>query len=126
MIVEGLLYTKDHEWVKVEGGVATVGISDYAQEMLGEITFVELPNVGRELAGHDETAVIESTKAASEVYSPAAGKVTEVNSQLESTPELINEQCYEGGWVFKMAVTDAGSLAGLMDAAQYESYLKEL
>jgi len=103
-----------------------VGISDYAQEMLGEITFVELPEVGGELTGHDEAAVIESTKAASEVYAPTAGKVTQVNSQLESTPELINEQCYEGGWVFKMTVADAGPLDSLMDAAQYEKYLKEL
>ncbi len=126
MIVEGLYYTKDHEWAKVEGDTATVGITDYAQEMLGEITFVELPSVGAQFASHDELAVVESTKAAGEVYCPVAGKVAEINEELESKPELINEQCYEGGWLCKLTLTDKAALSSLMDSAQYEQYLKKL
>jgi glycine cleavage system H protein len=122
----GLLYTKDHEWAKVAGDMATVGISDYAQEQLGEIVFVELPKVGKEFGVHKEIAVVESSKAASDVYCPVAGKVTEVNSQLESKPELINEDCYDQGWICKLKITDKKSLQGLMDAKKYEEYLKTL
>ncbi len=126
MVVEGLLYTKEHEWAKVEGGVATVGITDYAQKMLGEVVFVELPAVGRQCKANDEIAVVESSKAASDVYCPVAGKVTQVNSELESTPELINQECYEAGWICKLEITDEKSLEGLMDSGQYGEFVKGL
>ena len=126
MIVEGLYYTKDHEWARVDGHTATVGITDYAQEMLGEITFVELPSVGRQCSAHDELAVVESTKAAGEVYAPLAGQVVEVNEELQSRPELLNQSCYEDGWICKLTVSDKASLSSLMSAAQYEEYLKQV
>lgn len=125
-VAEGLLYTKDHEWTKVEGDTATVGITDYAQEQLGEVVFVELPKVGKEFDVHKEFAVVESSKAASDVYSPVAGKVTEVNSELETRPELINEDCYNAGWLCRLQITDKASLENLMDAKKYEEYLKTL
>ncbi len=126
MVVEGLLYTKEHEWAKIDGEVATVGITDYAQQMLGEITFVELPAVDKEFRLHDELAVVESSKAASDVYSPVTGRTMEVNSALESKPELINQDCYKAGWICKLAITDSKSVENLMDAKQYEQYLKGL
>jgi glycine cleavage system H protein len=125
-VQQGLLYTKDHEWAKVAGDTATVGITDYAQEQLGEIVFVELPKVGKEFGVHKEIAVVESSKAASDVYCPVAGKVTEVNTELESKPELINEDCYGTGWICKLKITDKKSLKDLMDAKKYEEYLKTL
>lgn len=126
MVVEGLFYTKEHEWVKIEGETAIMGITDYAQEQLGEITFVELPTTDKEFELHDELAVVESSKAASDIYSPAAGKVIEVNAALESEPELINQDCYNSGWICKLAITDRKSAEDLMDAKQYEEYLKGL
>ncbi len=125
-VQQGLLYTKDHEWAKVDGDTAMVGITFYAQEQLGEIVFVELPKVGKEFGVHKEMAVVESSKAASDVYCPVAGKVTEVNSELEAKPELINEDCYGHGWICKLKITDKKSLQGLMDAKKYEEYLKTL
>ncbi len=121
MVVEGLFY-----WVKIEGETAIMGITDYAQEQLGEITFVELPTTDKEFELHDELAVVESSKAASDVYSPAAGKVIEVNAALESEPESINQDCYNSGWICKLAITDRKSVEDLMDAKQYEEYLKGL
>ena len=126
MVAEGLLYTKDHEWVKVEGDAGTVGITDHAQEQLGELVFVELPQVGKEFAAHKEIAVVESSKAASDVYSPVTGKVTDVNSELGTKPELINEDCYGTGWICKVKITDKKSLDDLMDAKQYQEYLEAL
>ncbi len=126
MIIEGLLYTKDHEWLKIEGDQATIGITDYAQQMLGEIIFVELPAIDAEYSQHSELAVAESTKAASDIYSPISGKVTEVNDKLETTPELINQDCYGDGWICKMAVTDAKGAESLMDSKKYDEYLKGL
>ena len=123
MAVEGLLYTKNHEWARVEADIATIGITDYAQQMLGEIIFVELPAIGKEFAGHDELAVVESTKAASDIYSPVAGKVIEVNGELESQPELINKDCYNAGWICKLQITDTKSVESLMDSKQYEGYV---
>ena len=99
MIVEGLVYTKQHEWAKVEGNIATVGITDYAQMLLGEIVFVELPSVGTEVISEHEMAVVESTKAASDIFAPVTGKIVSVNSTLESEPELINKDCYNHGRV---------------------------
>ena len=123
MVVEGLLYTKDHEWAKIEAEIATIGITDYAQQMLGEIVFVELPVIGKEFAGNDELAVVESTKAASDLFCPVAGKVIEVNGELESEPELINQDCYNAGWICKLQITDTNSVENLMDSKQYEEYL---
>ena len=123
MVVEGLLYTKDHEWAKIEAEIATIGITDYAQQMLGEIVFVELPAIGKEFAGNDELAVVESTKAASDLYCPVAGKVIEVNGELESEPELINQDCYNTGWICKLQITDTNSVEDLMDSKQYEEFL---
>jgi glycine cleavage system H protein len=125
-VQQELLYTKDHEWAKVDGDTATVGITFYAQEQLGEIVFVELPKMGKDFGVHKEMAVVESSKAASDVYCPVAGKVTEVNSELETKPELINEDCYGRGWICKLQITDKKSLQGLMDAKKYEEYLKTL
>jgi len=125
-VKEGLRYTKDHEWIKVEGDTGTIGITDYAQEQLGEIVFVELPQMGKEFTAHKEISVVESSKAAGDVYCPVAGKVTEVNLQLESKPELVNEDCYGAGWICKLKITDATALSDLMDAKGYEEYLKTL
>jgi glycine cleavage system H protein len=126
MVVDGLLYTKDHEWAKVEGDVATIGITDHAQEQLGELVFVELPEVGKECAAHKEIAVVESSKAAGDVYCPVAGKVAEVNDELNTRPELINEDCYEGGWICKVQITDKAPLDDLMDAKHYKEFLETL
>ncbi|MBN1359793.1 MAG: glycine cleavage system protein GcvH [Sedimentisphaerales bacterium] len=125
-VQEGLLYTEDHEWVKVDGDTATVGITDHAQEQLGELVFVELPPVGKEFAAHKEIAVVESSKAAGDVYCPVAGKVTEVNEELGTKPERINEDCYGAGWICKLTIADKKSLDNLMDAQQYQEYLKTL
>ena len=123
VIIEGLRYTKDHDWVRVDAGVATIGITDYAQQMLGELVFVELPEVGREYAGGDELAIVESTKAANDIYCPAAGKVIEVNEELESKPELVNQDCYNAGWICKLQIAEAKSVESLMDSKKYEEYL---
>jgi glycine cleavage system H protein len=126
MVVDGLMYTKDHEWAKVDGDVATIGITDHAQEQLGELVFVELPEVGKEFAARKEIAVVESSKAAGDVYCPVAGKVTQVNDELNTRPELINEDCYAGGWICKMQISDKAPLDDLMDAKQYKEYLETL
>ncbi|MBN2455942.1 MAG: glycine cleavage system protein GcvH [Sedimentisphaerales bacterium] len=126
MAIEGLLYTQQHEWAKIEADTATVGITDYAQQMLGEVTFVELPSIGKEVKSKEELGVVESSKAASDVYSPVTGKVTEINTRLESNPELINDDCYNTGWICKLEITDTNSLQALMDARQYDEYLKSV
>jgi len=125
-VASGVLYTKDHEWARVEGDIVIVGITDYAQEQLGEVVFVELPQVGKDFGVHQECAVVESSKAASDVYSPVAGQVTEVNTNLETKPELINQDCYGAGWICKLKITDKKSLDHLMDTKKYEEYLKTL
>jgi glycine cleavage system H protein len=125
-VQQGLLYTKDHEWAKVAGDTATVGITDYAQEQLGEIVFVVPPKVGKDFGVHKEIAVVESSKAASDVYCPVAGKVAEINAELETKPELINEDCYGKGWICRLKIADKKSLNDLMDAKKYEEYLKTL
>lgn len=126
MVVEGLLYTKDHVWAKIEADTATIGITDYAQQMLGEIAFVELPAVDKEFEYKSVLGIVESSKAASDIYSPVTGKTTEVNSELESRPELINQDCYGAGWFCKLSITDSKSIENLMDAKQYEGYLNQL
>ena len=123
---EELRFTKEHEWAKVEGDIVTIGITDYAQEQQGEITFVELPAVNRQVVQKDEIGTVESTKAASDIFSPVTGMVTEVNSEIKTKPEIINEDCYGQGWLCKIRITDKASLKNLLDATQYEEYLKGL
>jgi glycine cleavage system H protein len=122
-IPSDLKYTQSHEWVRDEGdGTVTIGITDHAQELLGDLVFVELPEVGSELDAGDECAVVESVKAASDVYSPLGGEVVEVNEQLGDAPETINTEAYGDGWIFKLKLTDAGELEGLMDADAYTEH----
>ena len=126
MVVEGLFYTKEHEWIKIEGQVVTIGITDHAQTALGELTFVELPEVGKQVSANGELVVVESTKAASDVYSPMAGKVIEVNTKLEDEPDLINKDCYGAGWIVKIQPDDSTATGNLMNSKQYEQLLKDL
>jgi len=116
-------YTEDHEWITVEGDVATVGISDHAQEQLGDIVFIELPEVGKALEKGKEAAVVESVKAASEIYAPADGEVVEVNESLNDEPGKVNSDPEGGGWFFKMKLGDASQVASLMDAAAYKDFV---
>ena len=115
-------YTEDHEWIKVDGDIGTVGISPYAAKALGDVVYVELPEIGREVAKGDEAAVVESVKAASEVYAPVGGEVTEVNEKLEEAPETVNASADGEGWFLKMKIADAGELDSLMDEAKYKAY----
>jgi glycine cleavage system H protein len=119
-------FTSDHEWVAVEGDIATVGITDYAQEQLGELVFVELPDVGAELEKGGDAAVIESVKAASEIYAAVSGEVTEVNSALEDAPTTVNTNPMGDGWIFKVRLSDTSQLEDLMDEAAYKAHVAEL
>jgi glycine cleavage system H protein len=119
-------FTQDHEWILAEGGEGTVGITDYAQHALGDIVYVELPEAGRALAQGGEAAVVESVKAASEVYAPVAGKVTAANDALAERPGLVNESPEAEGWFFKMTIADPAELAKLMDRAAYDEFVKGL
>ena len=119
-------YTKDHEWVRVEGTTAVVGISDYAQTQLGDVVYVELPEVGRKLEQGKEAAVVESVKAASEVYAPLSGEVTAANAELAGEPAKVNADPMGGGWFFKMKIADPKQLDALMDEAQYKTYVEGL
>ena len=119
-------FTKEHEWIEIEGDVGTVGISDYAQSQLGDITFVELPAVGAEFKQGDASAVVDSVKAASDVYVPVSGSVIETNDALEDEPELVNTDPDAGGWLFRIQLADAGQLSSLMDEAAYKVYVAEL
>ena len=118
-----LKYTKDHEWVRLEGAGATVGITEFAQSELGDIVFVDLPPVGRTLKQKDAVCVVESTKAASDVYTPVGGVVSEVNSALRDTPDLVNKSSYTDGWMVKLKNASAADAEKLMSAAQYKQYL---
>lgn len=119
-------FTKDHEWIAVEGAEATVGITDYAQSQLGDITFVELPGEGSEVAKGDSASVVDSVKAASDVYAPVSGRVTVANAALEDQPELVNSDPEGEGWLWKMTLSDTAELEGLMDEAAYQAYVAEL
>jgi glycine cleavage system H protein len=119
-------YTKDHEWIRVDGDVGTVGITDYAQEQLGDVVFVELPEVGRQVEKGKEAAVVESVKAASEIYAPATGEVTAVNDALSDDPAKVNADAEGDGWFLKIKFGDPSELDGLMDADAYEKYLESL
>ncbi len=121
-----LKYSQSHEWVQDNGdGTVTVGITDHAQEALGDLVFVELPEIGRKVAMEEACAVVESVKAASDIYSPLAGEVTEVNAELVDAPETINQDPYAAGWIFKLRLADAGQLDALMDAAAYTAVADE-
>ncbi|HAU21002.1 MAG TPA: glycine cleavage system protein GcvH [Erythrobacter sp.] len=119
-------FTDEHEWIDVEGESATVGITDYAQEQLGDIVFVELPSVGTMLDKGGDAAVVESVKAASDVYSPINGEVTEANGALEDDPALVNTSPEDEGWFFRMTIGDASQLEGLMDEAGYKAFVDSL
>ncbi len=120
MEVPGTLrYSKDHEWLRIEGDEAVVGITAYAADELGDVVFVELPEVGRKLAGDETFGVIESVKTASDLLAPVAGEVIAVNEALAEEPELVNSEPYEGGWMVRLRLDDAGSAEGLLDAAAY-------
>jgi len=118
-----IYYTEDHEWLSVEGGVATVGITDYAQEQLGDLVFVDLPEVGRELSKGDAAVVVESVKAASDVYAVVDGEVTAVNDALSSDPALVNSGAQGEGWLWKQTIADESQLEGLMDEAAYKAHI---
>lgn len=119
-------FTQDHEWIEVEGTLATVGITDHAQAQLGDIVFVELPQTGASVAKGGEAAVVESVKAASDVFSPVSGTITAANSAIEEAPVLVNSAAEGEGWFFKIEMSDPGELDGLMDAAAYEALLADL
>jgi glycine cleavage system H protein len=119
-------YSKDHEWVKLDGDTATVGITHYAQEQLGDVVFVELPEVGKNIEQGKQMATVESVKAASEVYAPISGEVVEVNGALSETPATVNEDAQGKGWFAKLKVADKVQLAGLMDEAAYKKYVEGL
>ncbi|HET9318026.1 MAG TPA: glycine cleavage system protein GcvH [Vicinamibacteria bacterium] len=116
-------YTKDHEWVQLAGDRATVGITDYAQKQLGDVVYVELPEVGRTLKAHEPFGTVESVKAVSELFCPVAGEVAEVNSGLSGSPESINSDPHGAAWMIRLKVADAGDVAGLMDAAAYTAFV---
>lgn len=120
---ENLLYSKTHEWVRVEGPIATVGITDYAQEQLGDVVMVDLPAVGKQVAAGQEMGTVESVKAVSEVFAPVSGEVVEVNGELEAHPELVNQDPFGAGWLVKLKVSQVPG--DLMDAAAYESFVQE-
>ncbi|HCP00482.1 MAG: glycine cleavage system protein H [Alphaproteobacteria bacterium] len=119
-------YTEEHEWVEVDGETGMIGISDYAQEQLGDVVFVELPDVGKSLGRGDEAAVVESVKAAAEVYAPVGGEVIEVNSALNGDPSLVNSDAFGDGWFAKLRLTDSAELDELMDEAAYRTFCEGL
>jgi len=122
---EDLKFSKEHEWVLVEGAVVTIGITDYAQEQLGDIVFVELPAIGDKVSKDDAFGVVESVKAVSDVYAPVSGKVLEVNDDLPENPEMLNEDPYGDGWMIKVEMSDPEEIDDLMTAAEYEEYVAE-
>ncbi len=122
----GLKYTKEHEWIRVDGDMATVGISDYAQEQLGDVVYVELPEPGKAVARGSEAAVVESVKAASDIYAPVSGEVIEINEKLNDEPETVNESPTGGGWFMKIRLSNSGELDGLMDEAAYNAFIETI
>ncbi|KAM3877019.1 glycine cleavage system protein H (aminomethyl carrier), b [Diretmus argenteus] len=121
-----LKYTDKHEWVRVEGGIGTVGISNFAQEALGDVVYCGLPEVGQKLEEMEEFGALESVKAASELYSPLTGEVTEINTELAENPGLVNKACYAEGWLIKMTIDNPGEVDRLMDEAAYDKFIKSL
>ncbi|HEX8736537.1 MAG TPA: glycine cleavage system protein GcvH [Pyrinomonadaceae bacterium] len=122
-IPENLRYSKDHEWVSVDGETATIGITDYAQHQLGDVVYVELPKAGETFTEHEAFGSVESVKAVSEIFTPISGEVTEVNDGLNDTPEVVNADPYDGGWMVRLKMSNAGEVDALLSAAEYEEYL---
>ena len=123
-VPEGLYYSKDHEWLRVEGDVGTVGITDHAQHSLGDVVYVELPKAGETFAAHGTFGSVESVKAVSELYLPVGGEVTEVNESLQDEPESVNTDPYGAGWMLRIRIAEKGEVDGLLTAAEYEDYIK--
>ncbi len=122
---EDLKYSKEHEWVRVSGNIATIGITDYAQEQLGEVVFIELPDEGEEFEKDDAFGVVESVKSVNDIYAPVTGKVVEVNDPVVDSPEIANEDPYAEGWMVKVEISNPKEINDLMSAKQYEAYIKE-
>ncbi len=120
-----LRYTKEHEWIKVEGGKGTIGITDFAQEQLGDVVFVEPPQAGSQLTQGQTMGVVESVKTVSDLYAPVSGAMTSVNKELEAQPELVNQDPYGKGWLVKLEISDAGELDALMSAEKYAEFIRE-
>lgn len=118
-VPEELRYSSDHEWIRIEDGKVRVGITDYAQDALGDVVFVQVPEVGAAVAAGDSFGEVESTKSVSEIYAPVAGTIVEINADLEASPELVNSDPYQGGWIAVIELTDADAAASLLDAAAY-------
>jgi glycine cleavage system H protein len=123
-VPDNLHYSKDHEWVRVEGDSAVIGITDHAQDQLGDVVYVELPKVGDEFTANDSFGSVESVKAVSEIFTPVAGKVAEVNDSLSDEPEHVNKDPYGDGWMIKMTMTKSGEVDSLLTAAEYEDFTK--
>jgi glycine cleavage system H protein len=123
-VPENLHYSKDHEWLRVEGDAAVIGITDHAQNQLGDVVYVELPKTGDEFAGNDSFGSVESVKAVSEIFTPVAGKVTETNDSLNDEPEKVNKDPYGDGWMIKMKMSNPGEVDSLLTAAEYEDFTK--
>ena len=121
-----IMFSEDHEWIQLEGDIGTIGITDYAQEQLGDVVFVELPEVGKTLTKGDEAAVVESVKAASELYAPVSGEVTEANDALAEDPAAVNSEPRGEGWFFKVKIADTSEFEALMDEAAYKTYVEGL
>ena len=124
ILPDDLKYTKSHEWAKISGDIVTIGLNDYAQDQLGEIVFVELPEAGDTFSKGDEFGSVESVKAVSEIYIPISGEIVEINEDLEDAPELVNESCYDNGWLIKVKPEDVSELDDLMDKEEYLDMLK--
>jgi glycine cleavage system H protein len=124
--LESLKFSEDHEWIQLDGDIATIGITDYAQKELGDVVYVELPETGSSVSKGDACSNIESVKAVSDIYSPVSGEIVEANGQLEDKPESVNQDPYGSGWIFKIKVGASSELDGLMDHKQYEAYIKGL
>lgn len=125
-VLDNLFYTKDHEWIKIEGNLGTMGITDHAQSALGDVTFIELPKAGNTYKKSSIIATVESVKAASDVYSPMSGKVIKVNDELKKSPEIINQSPYDSAWFCVLELSDLKEKDGLMNASAYKDYLKTL
>lgn len=125
-IIDHYLYTKEHEWINIEENIGTIGITDYAQSALGDITFVELPQEGTEVEQFEEFVSVESVKAASDIFSPMSGRVIEVNPKLEDAPGTVNKYCYTKGWMVKIEIVSMDETSNLMTAEEYENYLESL
>ncbi len=125
-VLDGYYYTEEHEWARIEGKKATIGITDYAQQKLGDITFVDAPEIGKKIKQFDYLTGIESVKAASDIYSPLSGTITAFNDALEQSPELVNKACYTDGWIVEIELADPDEKKNLMNAAGYKDYTKGL